>query len=796
VFPLTLVVFFVSGFAALLYQVVWQRLLAIFSGTDVYSATVIVAAFMGGLGIGHLAGGHLADRVSRRACLILFAGAEAAIALFGLFSAALYYDVLYQRLGPLALGRGAVAVVLFGSLLWPTFFMGASLPLLAKAMTNRIGRAASTIGALYGVNTLGAAAGAVGATWMLLPALGLEGSLHLGAALNAACAAAIAPAALWLRRTPGADGRVEPEPAPDVSPDAALPFRTWALLYALAGFVALSYEIVWFRLLGVTVKSTAFTFGTLLAVYLAGLGSGAAVGSRVAPRLQRPDVAFLVLQTAAGLTAAVLVALLVSIADDVGALRSYFGGYEPLSVRDSVHALRTAAGNVLRGTYSAADVPANFLRFYVAVPLLLVFPPTFLMGSAFPCLQRAVHTEIGTVGRRVGTLLLANIAGSILGTVITGSLALSVLGTAAMLRVLVLASGVFAVTAVVRSRRVSRVPAPASASAASDISSDTPVPRDTEARKVGVGAAVAVAAMVVAVAASMPDSETLWSRLHGTTPARMILAEDDSGVSVIKGETDGLAGRKIVFVNGVGQSLIPYGDVHTALGAVPALLHPNPRSVAVVGLGSGDTAYAASARPETTRVVCIEIIRPQLATLRDLTARDPYGGLRALLRDERVEHVFGDGRAYLMRSSSRFDIIEADALRPTSAYAGNLYSEAYFTLVRERLARGGIAATWVPTQRVYDTFVQVFPYVLSVPGILLGSREPFGIDADAVSARLSDPRIRQHFERAGIDIVSLMNGYLTPLPTPIGPGSARVPVEGINTDLFPRDEFDLRQPRR
>src|SRR5688500_8161848 len=121
-------VFFISGFAALLYQVSWQRMLAIFSGADVYSATLIVTAFRGGLGVGNLAGGHLADRLSARQSLLHFAAADLVIAVFGLFSASLYYDYLYQRFGPIDMPPPALAGILFLSLLWPTFFMGASLP--------------------------------------------------------------------------------------------------------------------------------------------------------------------------------------------------------------------------------------------------------------------------------------------------------------------------------------------------------------------------------------------------------------------------------------------------------------------------------------------------------------------------------------------------------------------------------------------------------------------------------------------------------------------------------------------
>ena len=134
-------------------------------------------------------------------------------------------------------------------------------------------------------------------------------------------------------------------------------------------------------------------------------------------------------------------------ADDVGALRGYFGSYEPLNVRDSVHALRMLAWNILPGPDARIEVPANFLRLYVALPLLIVVPPTFLMGCAFPCLQRVVQTDLDRVGRRVGTLLLANIAGSIVGTVFTGWFALGAIGTATTLRLLVGLSGIFAVAA-------------------------------------------------------------------------------------------------------------------------------------------------------------------------------------------------------------------------------------------------------------------------------------------------------------------------------------------------------------
>ena len=776
-FSFALAAFFASGFAALLYQVIWQRLLAIFSGADVYSATVIVAAFMGGLGAGHLVGGQVADRVSRRTSLMLFGVSELAIAAFGVCSAALYYGVLYQRLGQLDLGREAMALLLFGSLLWPTFFMGASLPLLARAVTDRIDRAASAVGALYGFNTLGAASGALVATWVLLPRLGLEGSLRVGAALNVVCALVLLPFALRFGRAVAAGAHETDRPeSRAVETGGGRRLWPWALAYGFAGFIALSYEIVWFRLLGVMMKSTAFTFGTLLTLYLAGLGVGAVAGSTLASRVRQPRFTFFALLGAAGLSAAVLLGLLVAFADDVGVLRGYFGSYEPLNVRDSVHALRMLAWNILPGPDARIEVPASFLRLYVALPLLIVVPPTFLMGCAFPCLQRVVQTDLDRVGRRVGTLLLANIAGSIVGTVFTGWFALGAIGTATTLRLLVGLSGTFAVAAAMTYRPELR-PGPGRSTSHTMLAS------------------VSTGVLVLGIAVWMPGSAELWSRLHGTTVERMVFAEDNSGLSVIKADGADLGGPVVVFANGVGQSLIPYGDTHTALGALPVLVHPDPRQVAIIGLGSGDTVHAAAGRPGIERIIGVEIVGSQIETLRALALRNPYAGLRALLDDPRVSHVVGDGRAYLMRTTHRFDVIEADALRPTSASSGNLYSDAYFTLVRNRLAPNGLAATWVPTARVHDAFVKVFPYAVSVPGILIGSSQPFEFDATKIAARAAEPRVRDYYRRAGIDIEVLIRTYIEHPPVRFGPDFDRNTLIDVNTDLFPKDEFDLSPPR-
>jgi spermidine synthase len=260
---------------------------------------------------------------------------------------------------------------------------------------------------------------------------------------------------------------------------------------------------------------------------------------------------------------------------------------------------------------------------------------------------------------------------------------------------------------------------------------------------------------------------------------------------VLKSDHASFEGATTVYVNGLGQSWIPFGNVHSYLGLVPVLLHPDPRDVAVIGLGSGDTVFCAAGRAETRSIHCIEIIASQLDTLRRLQQRRPYAGLATLLDDARVRHVAGDGRRFLLQAGRRFDVIEADALRPTSSHAGNLYSEEYFELVRRSLKPGGFGVTWAPTARIHHTFVKVFPHVVAVEPMLIGSNEPIALDAAAVKARAESAHVRAHFEGSGVDLQQTVDGLLATFRVVERP-AAPVPDAFLNTDLFPRDELRAR----
>jgi spermidine synthase len=762
-------IFFVSGFAALVDQVAWQRMLGLLAGTDALATTVVVAAFMAGLGFGSLAGGAWADRLGARGALRAFALVETAVAVCAFAGPPLFpllaRSALVAKAGASIASLAPVALAL---LLLPTFMMGATLPLLARAVTRDCEGAARSIGALYAVNAGGAALGAWTATWVLVRSYGLSGTLYLSGAANlaSACAALLVARAALRRCEPGAEpSAAAPDAARRTPPTEGFGYPLLLTLSAAAGFFALAWEMLWFRLLGVVLKSTAFTFGTLLGFYLGGLALGAYLGSICVRRSRSPARTFCRLELGAALYAgATLVFFCAVLGRYTGFedLWAYLGSYEPLMRKGDPPQTATVIVH-------ATGLSPAFSLLYLLVPAVVILPPAMLFGAAFPFLQRAAQVDPERIGRRTGALQGASIVGSIAGTSIAGWYLLDVLGTAASARVLVAGGALFAGAALLAAR-----------------------PRRWSGRLVG-GALVAVPLLLSAL---MPSASELWATAHGAPAAEIVFAEDKSGVGLIKVETkDGLL-EASVYANGIGQSWIPYRGIHTVLGALPILLHPRPERVAMIGLGSADTLFHLAGREAVREIVCIEIVEPMRVTLSAFAARERYEPLAAILRDPRVRFIGGDGRAYLRRSTELFDVIEADALRANSAYAGNLSSKEYFELVLSRLAPGGLATAWMPTRRTHSTFCSVFPHVLSFGEIALGSNAPIPYEPDVVKARLAEPFTQRHFAASKYSAQLEVSQFLSLRgATILTQEYDRSKLVDLNRDLWPRDEFELPERR-
>jgi hypothetical protein len=209
--------------------------------------------------------------------------------------------------------------------------------------------------------------------------------------------------------------------------------------------------------------------------------------------------------------------------------------------------------------------------------------------------------------------------------------------------------------------------------------------------------------------------------------------------------------------------------------------------VAIIGLGSGDTAWAAACRPETRSLTVFEIAGPQPVLLGRLAGGQEVPRLRPFLQDPRLRLQVADGRNALALTERRYDLVEADALWPEAGYSGNLYSVEFFRSVGRRLKPGGMMCTWSPTWRVYASFTSAFPYVVGTEDrtILIGSNDPIVVDHEAWRARLDSAPVVGYLGRSNADETRGLLDELRPLNVKQRARRQR----DLNLDLFPRDEF-------
>ena len=719
--------FFLSGAAALIYQTAWHRLLGLFAGADTIAASLVVGAFLLGLGIGSLAAGLYADRLSRRAALLAFAICEVGIAVFAVLSPWLYYDVIYRGLLPLAESRGVIFAVVFAGLLWPTFLMGCSLPFLSKAIVSQIAGSAQLIGWLYGLNTLGAGIGAFFGGWYLIGTVGFDKAVHLGALINLI----VAGGGLLLARGLDMDTNRTAAKA-SISDTADGVVWRWSLLVFISGFLIVALQIVWYRLIGVLLQSNGYSFSLVLTVFLLGDAAGLLVGARVIDRIADPRRFFFLMQ---GIATALALA---------GAWFVYLG----------------IGVGLLPATFVDHDIMGPNTANPALILLLLaivVLPASFIMGFSFPVVQKAVQRDLDRLGSRVGLVQLANIVGNSTGSLVAGLLLLDLAGTAGTLKLLVAIGLAFAVLQFAG-------------------------PRAT--RWAYLPAAVLVAGLLF-----FPGGEAFWRRLHGLTNEKAIVAEDKTGLSLLK-----MSGRDEgrLYIQGHSQSRLPFDTVHAYLGAIGPLTHEAPKRVLVIGSGTGGTPYAAGLNPATGTVKVIEIVAPVIETLKTYTAAGGKSGVDELLSGKRFDVTVADGRHSLALDPVRYDVIEADAILPKTALSGLLNSREFFEQVRTKLAPGGIYVQWAPTERSVETFRSVFPYVTMIHPAMLGSDRPIPYSREKIAALLARPDVSVHLATARIDTAELAKWFEDKKVEVLNDGRT-VPAPTPNTDFFPRDEYYLNR---
>ncbi len=734
--PFLFALYFISGFTALLYQVAWQRMLGLFSGSDVRSVTIIVASYLLGLGLGNLFGGSISDRLTNRQCVIVYGCCNLGIAGFALASRFIFYDLLFVRLQYLAQSLLVTLGIVFISLLIPTVLMGISLPMLSKAINRSADGAASLISWLYGFNTLGSGLGTLVSGWYIVGTLGYSKTVYLGAIFSFTVGvSALVLASRFPNRSLSQDkSNISLKPCQDDTQS----LKSWYLLVFLAGFTAISWEIIWFRVLDIALQSNAYTYAHLLAFVLISSAVGSMIGAKAINYIHRPKKVFLIIQG--------IIALYSAIA--IWSIGLYW---------QANPSLRSDEGFV-----SLNNINAEVLFKYLIIPGVITILPSLLMGFYFPLVQKAVQQDNGQIGKRVGLIYLTNILGNTLGSLLTGLLLIDLLGTAGSIRLLVTIGLVFLLAL-----------------------------RPNLSQNF-----LTTALMIISVVAIIvfPSNNRLWAALHAVDPqAYFQVAEDSTSVAAIA-ETNG---KGKLLASGQAQANFPYLHIHGLLGSVPALLHPNPEKVMIIGLGSGGTPHTIGVNPVTKKIKIIELLGAELPVLQQYAARPAGKALQHLFSDPRYEIIVGDGRRELTVSDEKFDIIEADAIQPWRSRAGMLYSQEFFQQVQSRLKPGGFVVQWDVGAGAQQTMQSVFPYVTKVGmagnlWILIGSDDPVLFDQKLLLQRLTQSQVIDFLEQAGIDPVKVRQDVSNAYVQRFERKSGNKP-EPFNTDLFPRGEYYLNR---
>jgi len=694
---------FFSGTAALIYQVLWIRQLSLVVGIEVYSITIAVSAFFTGLAAGSAVFGRIADRWMNP--LLLYCLIETGVALTGvattilLAHAAEPFVVIQAHTGILA---WALPFLLVGV---PALLMGGTLPIAVRSLITGSRHVAQTGGWVYAANTSGAIAGALASCFIFLPYFGIRGTAFVAAVFNLAAAGI----ALVLNRRIVSGSAEAPERKPNVSNPSSSRSRTALALYAVAGGVALGYEVVWSQAMAQFLSTRVFAFSVVLATYLAGLVVGSSLYARFGHRVRDAWGLFGLLISAAGVVALLEIA-----------------GFSLWQLQIQFDAGRVA----LEITGSEfARMCAQFL----VVALGVVFVPTLLLGAAFPAvLQLAAGTE--HTGRDVGAVLALNTAGGIAGTLLTGFLLVPALGLVRTLGMLTLIAATIGALAVLMGSTVSRkMQWLVFALGAIAIATGITTPRDRLAR--------------LLLTTRGGGDLVFYQEGRGATVA---VAQQQSGDNVFRR----------LYIQGVSNS----GDAMPSLrymrlqALLPLIIHRGePKSALVIGFGTGITAGALLRYPGLERRVCVELL-PTVVHAGALFPENYHAN-----SDPRVQIRIGDGRQDLLRSAERYDLITLEPPPPSAEGVVNLYSTDFYRLAGRRLKQNGLFAQWLPlaaqndgdTRALARSFIDVFPYATLWTTelhemLLIGSYSPIELNPDTIQARFNQDGVKKALSAVGI----------------------------------------------
>ncbi len=714
--------FFLSGATALVLEILWSRQFVTVLGASTYSISVVLCAFMAGLGVGSWLGGRLADRFPHR--LLMYGTIQAVIALWAmgvplLLAALRWWLPRVALLAPesVLLSMGARVVISFGILFVPCALMGATLPLLTRFCTESREVIGARVSLLYALNTLGATLGCFAAGYWLIDTLGVSVTNQAAVGTNLLIAAGALALGFKYRR-----GKVplpvRPAAAPvggaAGSPAAAaqargLPPGTRGLLLPVAfvsGLAALSCEMLWLRYLG-PLANMAYTFPTILGIYLLGIGLGSLIYRYFLARFGASLRILAGAQLLLGLTVVVCFAL--------GALISS----------------------------SRATIPLSLWP----MTIITVLAPTMVMGVVFPLICAAYARSVATVGRSVGTVYALNTLGTIVGSLIPVFVLVPVIGIQKSILLISLLYWIVGTTLLLASA--------------------------TRRKSLGLACAGA-AALVVVLVFTLVIPPDLCQRVG--LPFSVHLRRHRDIVFYREGRTstetivqDKVSKVKYLYMNGAVEVTTAYTEMvcFKLMAALGPLLHANPEEVLMICFGGGIASGAAARYPDVKSVLAVDLESSVLEGAKVLEEAN-----NSVLNDPKVRVAIDDGRNYVLMSRKKWPVIVSDSLHPKSSDAWVLYTREFYQTIKEHLTDDGIYVQWVPFQElsvaeyqsIVRTFQCVFPHAslwyshgVAETGVygghthLVGTADRLTIDVGAMREKLSAAEVNADLRPWGLE---------------------------------------------
>ena len=730
-----LALFYVSGIAGLIYQVLWLRRLSVIFGVTVYAASTVLAAFMAGLAIGSALSGRVLGRGI--APLVAFGIAEILIGTTGLLSpvlldaaSALYVALHGTTLESLGVQTVARLVSSLAILALPTTMMGITLPLLTAAVAQRKESAATTVSWLYALNTLGAMTGTLLAGYILIPAIGIRAAFLLAATLNVV----VGLAALWLGRrddfgSRNADLRsiADPHSAIDQQSDISNLRLLW-LVVAVSGFASLALEIVWFRLMLQFVVATTEAFTAMLTTVLGGIAAGG-----------------------------MLAALILRSRRDQSAMLGIVQATTGVAVIGSMSFL---LWTVERGWGTMALWPAV---------LIAILPPSVCMGIGFPMALGMAARSIavidrGLLARRVGRLYSLNVAGAILGSLVGGFLLLPRAGS---VNALIVLSAMFVVSGmlVLLTRRGT----------------------------FRWSAAVVLLAVFFLVARDLPDPfKVAIDRRYGNLLLEFWRHEGPQAAVSVRASQF----QHVLYLDGLHQANDQPAMVrlHRAIGHLPMVLHGAPKDALVVGMGGGATPGAVS-QHTGTRVQVVELsdsvrrAAPHFAHINYDLLNRPNVNVR--IDDGRNFLALTDRRFDVITA----DIIQPGHAGAGLVYSKEYFTLVKNALHQDGVALQWIGLRpSIEYKLIMRTFLEVFPHATLwyEANFMVGTLKPLAIDPSALARMRQHPETREALDAVGLTQFEVLRSWFS-----AGPDEMRAFVgDGpVLTDDRPLVEYHHWLPR-